>query len=93
MLYCLGEDGDDVFTSTHISNKSRKKYADVLAKFDAHFQVRNNVIFECVQFNHRVQEHEESVEQFITSLCTLSENCQYDELKEEMLNIYIYTID
>jgi len=85
LLYCLGEDADDVLTSTNISEESRKKYTDVLAKFDTHFQVRKNVIFERARFNRRVQEHEESVEQFITSLYSLSENCQYGELKDEMI--------
>ena len=85
LLYCLGEDADDVLTSTNISEESRKKYTDVLAKFDTDFKVRKNVIFERVRFNCRVQEHEESVEQFITSLYSLSENCQYGELKDEMI--------
>ena len=58
---------------------------EVLAKFDAYFKVRKNVIFECARFNHRDQQEEESVEQFITSLYSLSENCQYGELKEEMI--------
>jgi len=76
LLYCLGEDADDVLTSTNISEESRKKYTDVLAKFDTHFQVRKNVIFERARFNRRVQEHEESIKQFTISLCSLSENCQ-----------------
>ena len=76
LLYCLGEDADDILTSTNISEESRKKYTDVLAKFDTDFKVRKNVIFEHARFNRRVQEHEESVEQFITSLYSLSENCQ-----------------
>ena len=63
MLYCLGEDADDVLTSTNISDENRKKYTEVLAKFDGHFKVHNNVILECVQFNRRVQEDDESVEQ------------------------------
>ena len=46
LLYCLGEDADDILTSTNISVESRKKYADVLAKFDAHFHVCKNVILE-----------------------------------------------
>ena len=85
LYFCLREDANDILTSTNISNESRKKYTDVLAKFDAHFQVCKNMIFECVQFNRRVQEHEESVERFITSLYALSENCQYGGLKEEMI--------
>ena len=33
LLYCLGE-ADDVLTSTNITGESRKKFADVLEKFD-----------------------------------------------------------
>ena len=76
---------DDVLTSTNISEENRKKYTEVLAKFDAHFKVRKNVIFECLQFNHRDQQEEESVKQFITILYSLLKNCQYGELKEEMI--------
>ena len=47
--------------------------------------MRKNVILECARFNRRAQEDDESVEQFITSLYSLSEDCQYAELKEEMI--------
>ena len=85
LLYCLGEEADDVLTSTNISDESRKKYMEVLAKFDAYFKVHKNVIFECARFNHQDQQEEKSVKQFITSLYSLSENCQYGKLKEEMI--------
>ena len=45
LLYCLGEQADDVLVSTNISEESRKKYDDVLAKFDAHFRVRKKYNF------------------------------------------------
>lgn len=46
LLYCLGEDADDVLTSTNVIDEERKKIDDVLAKFDVFFNVRQNVIFE-----------------------------------------------
>ena len=55
LLYCLGEEADDVLMLTNISMESRKKYNDVLAKFDAHFKVRKNIIFERVRFNCRTR--------------------------------------
>ena len=85
LLYCLGEEADDVLTSTNISTESRKKYDDVLAKFDAHFQVRKNIIFERAQFNRRTQEDEESVDQFITNLYSLAENCEFGTMKDELI--------
>ena len=85
LLYCLGEEADDVLTSTNISTEDRKKYKQVLAKFDAHFKVRKNIIFERARFNRRMQEEEESVEQFITSLYSLADNCEYGNMKEELI--------
>ena len=85
LLYCLGEDADDVLTSTNISDENRKKYTEVLQKFDSHFKVRKNVIFERARFNARAQGEGESIEQYITSLYNLVEHCEYGPLKEEMI--------
>jgi len=51
LLYCLGEEGDDVLLSTNIMEEQQKKYDDVLAKFDEHFKVRQNIIFKRAKFN------------------------------------------
>ena len=85
LLYCLGEEADDVLTSTNITEDDRKKYATVLAKFDAFFQVRKNVIFERARFNRRNQLEGQSIEQYITALYRLVDSCDYGALKEEML--------
>ncbi len=53
LLYCLGEGAEDVLDTTGISEEDRIKYEEVLAKFDAHFAVTKNVIFERARFNKR----------------------------------------
>ena len=35
----------------NITEEELKKYDDVLAKFDEHFKVRQNIIFERAKFN------------------------------------------
>ena len=86
LLYSLGEDADDVLTSTNISDDDRKNFAEVLAKFDAFFKVRQNIIFERAKFNKRTQLDGESAEQYITTLYHLAETCNYSqELKSEMI--------
>ena len=85
LLYTMGEEADDILTSTNITQEHRKIYDRVVAKFDAFFQVRKNVIFERARFNRRSQNNDESVEQFITNLYQLAENCAYGEMKEEMI--------
>lgn len=62
-----------------------KKFAKVLEKFDRHFDVRKNVIFERARFNKRNQLDGETAEEYITALYGLVESCEYGALKEEML--------
>ena len=53
LLYCLGEEAEDVLASTHVTAEQRKKYKDVVGKFNGFFKVRRNVIFERARFNRR----------------------------------------
>ena len=69
LLYCLGQEADDVLCSTNIAEG-----------------VRTNVInFELACFNRWTQQADESVEQYIVSLCHLIETCDYGDLTDEML--------
>ena len=85
LLYCLGEEGEDLLRSTNITEDERKSYSSVRAKLNGFFQVRKNVIFERAKFNRRSQLVGETADQFIASLYSLAENCNYAGLKEEMI--------
>ena len=85
LLYCLGEQAEDVLSSTGISEDDRKKYSEVMSKLDDYFKVRKNVIFERAQFNRRNQLPGETVEEYVTVLFNLVDSCHYAEFKEEML--------
>jgi len=85
LLYCLGEEADDVLSSTNISTEERGKYNQVMAKLDDYFKVRKNVIFERARFNRRNQLSEETAEEYITALFHLVDSCNYGDLKDEML--------
>ena len=84
-LYCLSPDADDILTSTSIGDDDRKKYSEVVAKLDAHFKVRRNVIFERARFNNPNQRENESAEEYITVLYSLVETCDYGIMKDELL--------
>ena len=86
LLYCLGEEADNVLTSTNISEENQKKYSEVMAKFNGFFKVRRNMILERAWFNHRFQREGESAEQYITVLYGLVETCEYGNLQDEMLS-------
>ena len=75
LLYCLGEDAEDVLSSTNISSEERASYNTVMAKLDDYFRVWKNVIFKRARFNRRNQLQEETVEEYITALFSLIDSC------------------
>ena len=52
----MGDEADDILRSFGLSEPDSKKYDVVLAKFEAHFIKRRNVIFKRVKFNMHKQE-------------------------------------
>ena len=85
-LYCMGQDAEDVLTSTTITEANRKDYKKVIEELDKFFKVRRNVIFERAKFNRRDQLPEETTEEYITALYGMIDFCEYEErFKEEML--------
>ena len=85
LLYCLGEEAEDVLISMNITEEEHKTYESVRSHLDDFFKVRINVILEREKFNRRCQRDGETAEEFITTLYNLVETCNYKDLKEEML--------
>ena len=73
LLYCLGDDAEDVLRSTNISEADGKKYNKVLENFDQFFQMRKNVIIGRARFNSQNQQEGETSEQYIAALYRLAE--------------------
>ena len=85
LLYYLGEKAKDLLHSTNITEDEGKEYSKVLENYDRPFHVRKNISSERSKFNHQCRLIGETADQFITSLYTLAENCNYRNLKEEMI--------
>ena len=85
LIYCMGDDAEDILVSFSLSEEDAKKYGTVEKKFDDHFNPRKNVIFERAKFNSRKQEDGEPVESFITELYKLSEHSNYGDMRNEMI--------
>ena len=84
-LYCLGEEAVDVLTSANASEEDRKELDTVVQKLDDFFQVCKNVIFERARFNLQNQREGESAEEYITCHYNLIKNCEYRDLRSEMI--------
>ena len=78
LLYCLGEEANDVLTSTNITEEDKKLFSKVMEK------VRHNVIFERARFNQQNQLLEESADKYIAEIYRLAENCKFGAFKDEL---------
>ena len=61
----------------------------VMKKFDEFFQFGRNVIFERARFNRRNQLEGKSLEQYISELYCLVDNCNCGNLKYKMLRDWL----
>ena len=85
LMYLLGDKADSILSSFRLNEEQSNSYDTVKQKFQDYFNVRHNVICERAKFNLRKQEVGESVDDFLTSLHTLVETCNYGNLRDEMI--------
>ena len=85
LVYSMGEEADDIMVSFGLTADDAKQYELVKNRFESHFIVKRNIIFERAKFNLRSQQEGESVETFITDLHCLAEHCEFGVLKDELV--------
>lgn len=84
LVYALGKEAENILGSfTYGDGEDESDYDTVLAKFEAYFIPRRNVIHERACFNQRMQRPGERAETFIRTLYELSENCEFGANREE----------
>ncbi|UYV62759.1 K02A2.6-like [Cordylochernes scorpioides] len=79
------EQAEEILILFNLSEAQINDYKLVVSKFQDYFIGKRNVIYERAKFNRRSQGETEPVEEFITNLYVLAENCNYGILKEEMI--------
>lgn len=84
-IYCLGDEADDLITAFKLTEDELVDYDTVKRRFDEHFQVKRNVIYDRANFFRRFQRENESVDVFINDLYKLVELCNFGALKDEMI--------
>lgn len=84
-LYIMGDQSEDVLSTFQLSAEDSKNFDVVLQRFDSYFIPKRNIIFERARFNMRSQQDGESIEEFATTLHTLSKDCDYGNLREQLV--------
>ena len=81
----MGDQADDILTSFKLTEAQMTNYNTVKQRFEAHFVVRKNLIYERAKFNKRIQGEQESADDFINALHVLAEHCEYGPLHDDMI--------
>lgn len=84
LIYSMSNEADDIVMSFGLITEEAKQYNMVKGKFEAHFVVKRNVIFERAKFNLRSQQDSESVDNFIPDLYCLAEYCKFGTLRDNL---------
>ncbi|UYV62474.1 LLGL1 [Cordylochernes scorpioides] len=85
LVYCMGDNADDILLSCKIASDQLENYDKVIECFESHFIPRRNIIYERARFNQRCQQEGEKVNEFITALHSLAEHCNFEMLHDELI--------
>ncbi|UYV83505.1 K02A2.6-like, partial [Cordylochernes scorpioides] len=85
LVYCMGDNADDILLSCKIASDQLENYNKVIECFGSHFIPRRNIIYERARFNQRCQQEGEKVNEFITALHSLAEHCNFGMLHDELI--------
>ncbi|UYV63212.1 hypothetical protein LAZ67_2003458 [Cordylochernes scorpioides] len=85
LVYIMGDKAEEILILFNLSEAQNNDYKLVVSKLQNYFIGKRNLIYERAKFNRRSQGESEPVEEFITNLYVLAENCNYGILKEEMI--------
>lgn len=81
----MGEEADDMAVSLGLTTEEAKDSNTVNEKFESHFVMKRNMIFERAKFNLRSQKENESVDNFITDLHCLAQYFEFGSLKNDLI--------
>lgn len=87
LLLLMGPDSVRIynqFTFNENQDDTKKTLANVIRFFDAHFEPVKNVIYERVKFND-MRQGNLSIHQFITEVQTQADNCDYGEMRDQLI--------
>ncbi|GFR97874.1 hypothetical protein ElyMa_002756100 [Elysia marginata] len=91
-LHCIGPDALKVYNTFNLAEDGTTKLQDIIAKFENFIIGETNETYERYKFNQRNQLSEETTDQFITALKTLSSTCNFcDCMKESLLRDRLVT--
>ena len=90
LMLWVGEKGRSLFQTWKLSADQKKKLDNYYNGFEAYVKPTSNTIYNRYKFQSKVQNPDETFEQFVTELQLLVKDCEYDK-SDEMVRDRIVT--
>ncbi|XP_061716623.1 uncharacterized protein K02A2.6-like [Cydia pomonella] len=86
LINLIGSEGYDVYTTFKFDKEEDRDDIDkLIEKFDQHFGTKTNVIMLRFKFFTRSQEPGEGIDEYVTALRIISQQCEFDKLEDGLL--------
>ena len=85
LLHVIGQDGRDIYKTFIIQEGDKDKIAPLFTQFERYCIPRKNVTMERYKFNTRLQGKSEPIDQFVTDLRNMTQNCAFGAMTEELI--------
>ncbi|RZC37661.1 hypothetical protein BDFB_002824, partial [Asbolus verrucosus] len=85
LLHCVGEEPREIIKTLELSPEEMRDPDQILMKLDAHFVPASNVSIERHKFNTRVQQPQESFDNFLKDLKKITAECEFASLKDGLI--------
>ena len=84
-LYVISQKGRDVYNTMNLDDTQRDIINVLFTKFEEYCKPKQNVTVERHQFNTRVQDKVEQIDQYVTDLRLSAKNCSFGNLENELI--------
>lgn len=84
-LYIIGQDGREIYNTFTFLENETDKIKPLFKKFDDYCNPQKNVTVERHKFNTRYQHKTESIDQYVTDLRLIAQNCKFEALTDELI--------
>ncbi|XP_028415809.1 uncharacterized protein K02A2.6-like [Dendronephthya gigantea] len=85
-ITCIGSEALQIHMGLPFaSDEEKNDITTVMKLWDDYCLGKTNVIYERYKFNNRAQEQNETIDEYVTSLRSLVETCEFQSLKDDLI--------
>ena len=85
LLYVIGKEGREIFNTFTFAEAEKDKLDKLLEKFENYCIPKKNVTMERHKFNTRTQGSTELIDQFVTDLKNIANDCEFGDIKNDLI--------